>query len=629
MRGWRWRIGNEMASRGVVMNMPVRSVAIGTVPSVLALCIVAGVVPASGSDQRRGTAPLLPVGTSELRGRVLEFQDGAPVPGARVVLVGYAAGAGGRGAAYSPMYAASGSNGSFEFVGLPAGEYALTASAPGYSSGSYLAVRPEAQVELFPLAAGEKKSDLDIRLRRYGSISGLVRDSDGTPAAGVRITLFQSRYQAGRVQLSARRETSITDDRGLFKVEDLPAGVYLAAVVVTGVSRFVRTSNAPMGFGRLDSPGRWMLQPSRFAIAGQNGTSRAYRTTFFPNVTEASSAQQIKLAAGESRTGIDFQMRATTAFEVAGTLTSQSGPMSGVELRLMLRDAVSFSTDVGIEAAITQTDDQGRFMFLGVTPGNYSLRGVSSPRPGESGDTLWTDSVVSVPEGDLRGLSRTMHRGGKISGRIRFVTEGSTPAPSALSAIAIVPLPLDPTSITRMALPRVAADGTFASSGLPDGQYFVDVNAPVSGWALQSITAGKIDLLREPITITGGNDWPDVAIAFSDRTSSISGTVTTGLGPLAPNADVVVIPADDEGWRKGLFPPRRCRRIPATSTGTFLLDDIPAGTYWLIAVKGLTSEGWQSPSILQSVLPDATRVTVRSGDKASVRLKVVSFDPGK
>src|SRR5262245_42703363 len=152
-------------------------------------------------------------GSGFISGHVVDAVCGKPIPEATVLLNGRLTGvmAGGRGAAPAPL---TGSQGRFVSSALTPGLYSTQVQKPGNSPAPFGTIE---------LADAERVLDWKLKLAKYASISGTLRDETGEPAVGVDISLFRRAVQNGRQswQFSGRARS---DDRGAFRFSGLNAG---------------------------------------------------------------------------------------------------------------------------------------------------------------------------------------------------------------------------------------------------------------------------------------------------------------------------------------------------------------------------------------------------------------------
>jgi hypothetical protein len=61
----------------------------------------------------------------------------------------------------------------------------------------------------------------------------------------------------------------------------------------------------------------------------------------------------------------------------------------------------------------------------------------------------------------------------------------------------------------------------------------------------------------------------------------------------------------------------------AAANGSFTIDGLAPGDYWVTAVDRLESSDWQTPDVLDSLVQGATRVTVEEGQIATISLRLL------
>ena len=203
---------------------------------------------------------------------------------------------------------------------------------------------------------------------------------------------------------------------------------------------------------------------------------------------------------------------------------------------------------------------------------------------------------VTVGDNDVTGLNVALRAGARVSGRVQFEGTKPPPPPEQLLRTNVSLLSNEPRSFAvPLPIVRVDAEGRFTSGGFTAGRYQVNGNVPPlqigpmgvpgtpSGWTFKSATLNGKNLADEPLEIDG-DDISGVVVTFTDRTSSLGGTVTDATGKPDTTAEVVIFPADNQGWRQGLPNTRRIRIGRVTQTGSYEFGNVPAGDYHVAAI---------------------------------------------
>jgi hypothetical protein len=611
--------------------------------------------------------PPIPKGTNVLFGRILEIGTGQPVGGAVVTLIGYFE-ASGRPAerlpqswmsplASTPRSVLTTSDGYFFFRELPAGRYSISAEAFGYVFDTY-------PLRIVEVTNRTTPTEVSLRIWKAGAIAGTVVDEQGEPVVGVPVTAFLSVTSSTGPLLREGVSTIETDDRGVYRIAQLPPGRYVVAVLSSSLSLPAPLAAAidDTASNRAESSALTsaLLRGGMYPIAsaeGQrlsdfvlrrpgppphptpDGTLLTYGTTFYPSAFSPADATVITLGSGEARTGIDIGLRFTPTVEISGVVTGPNGPMNGlmVELvpptgatttvsRLEPRGGLLFSTiePVGLPRAVT--DASGAFRFLAVPPGSYVLQAafvVQAPPDGSSADiSLRAVQPLTVGERGIAGLIVTLTTGARVSGRVEF--KGAIESPLADGRRLAVGLrPVEVFSGVWRSLPgRVAPGGMFTTAGDAPGRYIVFTSDP-PGWTLESVSRGGQLVPDDVIDLTTA-DVTDLVLTFSRTPTRLFGTIADANGAPDVNADLVVFPADTALWRGGVFPNRRVRVMRATSAGTFEVSGLAPGEYYVAAVSAGSMTDWQDPSFLERITPAATKVILGAGEEKTVALKTVT-----
>ena len=585
--------------------------------------------------------------------------------------------------------------GRFMFRELGSGLYTIRANSPGYSPGTVGQNRPIGAGQPVVLEReDERRGGLVIKMWRNGVLSGRVVDELGEPLIGMQVRVLRRTIVNGRIRLSQFNSFPTTDDRGTYRVSVAPAdyvvGLLSVATTLPASATDAYYQGMTAGGGPETVLNEYSMSGAPFPSASgfrigqliyqteggrggsgtlpppdQDGRVVAYSSVFYPTASTPSEATVVKLASGEERTGLDFQLKLRRTLKVSGAVTGPDGPVKNVGVKLLPAGAADeFSTPFGNEAAVTASDASGGFTFLGVPPGTYTLQVVRVPRtlaprspssfttveiaggggmsmgfsssslttgpalPLPADPTLWGGMQVTVGEADVANLSVVLKPGAKINGRIVFEGSG-TPPPADLvqrTSLQISPVATMPSQVTS-AQKRVEGDGRFSTVGYPPGRYTFSASIPTAPqqstgtspvWRFKSASLEGRNL-DEGFEIQS-SDIAGLVVTFTDRSTEISGMVADLKSQPDTGALVVVMPADSQAWRESITPSRRVRSVRTTTTGSYSLKDLPPGEYFIAAVSDASVDNWQEPKTLELISRVATRITLGEGGTVSQRL---------
>jgi hypothetical protein len=527
-------------------------------------------------------------------------------------------------------------DGDFLVRDLEPGRYALTALAFGYEDDAFLA-------NVVDVTTTDRPARVILHLWKHAAISGRVVGDFGEPIGGVPVTALERVGVGGSLVLRQTYVQALTDDRGVYRLPNLRLGSYIIGVLSStttlpaslvpeidagaadrAVAAALRRTLLPSGSLIISTAdglraGNGMLQVTPMAPPAPDGRLQVYPTTFFPGVSTMSEASPVVVGSGEERDGVDLALRAIPAVTVSGIVTGPDGPMSKIAIRLLPPNAADLTASDPAGVATAITDGNGAFRFLGVAPGQYTLKAAFVPydeRATEASPALYALVPLAVGDRGIDDLTVTMRPGASVSGRIEIArAAGSTDPDPARVRVHLRPIGA---SSWRPSEGVIAADWTFRTGGEPPGRYVVNISAP-AGWTLQSLTVrgqsnadGVIDL--------GTDELSGLIFTLSDRPSRLTGTVADASGREG-FVDVVVFPADTSFWREGIFQSRRGWRVRASSAGAFELDGLMLGDYYAAAVDARLTSRWQDPEFLERLIAGAERFTLRAGQDTRIELK--------
>jgi hypothetical protein len=593
-----------------------------------------------------------PTGTALIVGRVVDGDTRQPVAAAAVVLRG----PGGRQSKLTD------DAGRFVFSQLLAGEVTLIAERRGYIDGELGARRPQGEGQPLALSDGQRVVDLEIPIWRHAVITGTVVDEAGEPLVNARVHVLRADYVAGRRRfLALPGDRDQTDDRGVFRVSQLPPGGYVVGVLTTSA---VAPRSAIESRGSLRSPlGEQMsfagaptsrpgvsiaqgldadlVRALRDTIVASGDASAVYPSTFFPAARSVTRADLIPLAAGEEHAGVTIQLAPEPASRVSGRLIGPDGPAGGVAVRLL---PVETAIEPAVPPATTVSDASGRFTLVGVPAGDYRLAVLRIPRierqpatsairtgagtstmmimttPEVSPDpTWWAERPVSVGDADVADLEVALTTGQRIRGRVEF--EGEPPARPPGVSVSIESVDGarlgEDASDSRLTTQR---DGTFTSPEFPPARVLVRASA-AGEWHVKSITAAGRDVSMTPMAL-GGSTPPEVVVVMTKTPSRLTGQVRSAGALDGSTASVYVFPVDRSRWVDFGTRPRDLQSTRVGRNAGFAVVGLPAGDYFVAAIADDIGARWRMRDLLEQLALAATRVTIAEGEQRVVDVQI-------
>jgi carboxypeptidase family protein len=478
----------------------------------------------------------------------------------------------------------SGADGRFEFRGLTAGTFHVSASKNDYAPPTVEDGVLPADSRDVRIAGDETRDDVDLHLARLGAISGQVVDEAGEPVYGATVHLLRLRYESGRRRLApANSAPRLTNDLGRYRLYGITPGQYVVTASVSG---------------------------------GRSADVPGYAPSYYPGTANPAGAQFVSLAFAQNLDGVDIAMARTRTARVAGKVIGGDGqPKNPGSLTLLSSVRAASPVSVSIGARL---NSDGTFEFPNVAPGQYVIRadrGRSQPWiEGEFG-TL----PVVVEGADVTDLVVQTSAGSSITGRLTFDARDASKLPSP-SAFELRPLAVDgDVAPQSVATANIHEDFTFEMSGV-NGPRRLQVTRAPQGWAQEEIVVRGIDVSDRPLPF-GRRDQSlsGVEVRITDRVSALKGALVDGDGHATAGATAIVFATDRSRWYQLS---RFVGKAVSDADGAFTVAGLPFGSYYVTALTRLPVGGdeWQDPAFLDTLIPRATTVTVSEGDTRAVRL---------
>jgi len=613
-----------------------------------------------------GQAGAPPPAIGIIVGRVVDAGTGDPVAEAEVTVATRTPAPPGSNPLVAPagLRLLTGPDGRFVVRDLPAGNVQLSARAPGYLNGNHGQTRPGSAPSPVQITNENRVVAATLRLWKHAVIAGVVTDERNEPAIGINVRAMARTYRNGQARLTAAGAAR-TDDRGLYRIARLPPGDYVVVVLQTqttmpaaamddavqsvlggqGISAAAMelaaagmTGSPASGIGVRVGDQLVNSQSGGLAVLSGDGRMAAYVTQYHPASATPAEAAVLTLASGEERGGIDIRMPLVPTVKISGSIVGPDGPLGGVPVRLV--SVADADGDLFSDVARSMTAANGAFQMYGVPEGQYIvkvLRPARQPLPaslasnpqlaafmaGRGGGpaspsdslTLYAEVPVSVDR-DVTDLAITLSTGATVSGRVDFV--GTAPVPPVTGISVVLTASSGDTVPTRPA--PVGEDGRFTTPGTASGKYFISAAGRTPGWFLKSARVNGIDALDQPFELTT-EDIGNVVVTFTDRQTTVSGTVTGASGAPAAGT-VVVFPAAYREWIARGMVTRLMRNIRTPPEGTFSIGGLPARDYLIVAIVDEQVPDVQNPAVYEALARAATPLTLADGETRTVSIRL-------
>ncbi len=552
------------------------------------VCLLVGVIDARG--QFRGQFPRSSDQDREgrergvIQGTVLAADGESPLAKATVSLQK----SGSRGGD-SERTARSDDRGQYEFTDLEAGKYLLSVMRNGFLPQNYgqkriQAFRGQRGGTPLTLGNGQVLNGIDFKLIRGGVVEGRVADQDYEPLSRVIVTMsgYQT-VQGERTLVPVARAQ--TDDRGQFRLFDIPPGSYFLSATQGGFRLFG-------GRGR-----------------GRRGQS--FPPTYYPGVPSPEQATRIEVSAGGEVGGFHLTLIESHTYSVSGRVLAEEGsPAQSVRIMTVNRSSPG---QVSLRGGAT-TDLQGTFKVAGLLPGRYRL----IARRGRGQEPQIASAAVEVIDRDIQGLTLALGSGASITGRI--VSENEEPALN-WRRVSVVTRPAEGGGRGRRfggGGRPIEEDFSFRISNLPGGLYRLSVNLPPGNHYVESIRAQGQDIIDRLIEMNDHDQLSGVEVRVSPHGSRISGVVQSEEdGKAIDGATVLVFSADPQ--QRGSFS-RFTRTTQTDQTGRYSLEGLPPAEYLVCALAEHEPGRESEPEYLSFLEGDSTSIDLSAGEMSSKTL---------
>ncbi len=459
-------------------------------------------------------------------------------------------------------------DGAFRLDGLQSIPYSIAATVPGYTP------QPRETAAPPQYRAGDS---VTIVMIKGGVITGTVTGTNGQPVVAIGVSARLVRDRNGPRRMPVPTREGVTDDRGVYRIYGLPAGVYI--VVADGANDHSRSGINPFS-GEVP--------------------------TYAPSSTRDTAAE-ITVRSGEEMSNIDIRYRGERGRTISGTIAESSSAENGF---VAVLEAVSIGQQWN---AAPQPDGRG-FLFDGIEDGDYYLTIMSYLKDGDR--ALSESKLVNVRGADVSGLEFTIQPLAYITGRIVVedtkaveCTEKTAP-PFTEMSVSVWHKDTEAARnrgqfVWNLGVPVTPdAQGNFRLRQLAPSQYYFQSRVAGKTTYLKSITFGSprpSDVTRVWTNVKSGDRLSGLTVTLAQGAASFSGKLALAEGETTPEKlFVFLVPVEAERADE----PLRFYGAGVSNEGKVALNNLAPGRYWVL-MQPMVEE---TPSPLVKVrLPDATR----------------------
>jgi hypothetical protein len=515
-----------------------------------------------------------------LQGQVVDGVTGRPLAGVEIGLDGID---------WEPAAepATPDAQGRFVFHGLAAGQYILFASRPDFGRIFFDEVPDSGVTQTVHIKPEQTVKTVLFRVMSRSAVSGTVRDEFSDPVEYSNVILYRAAWIDGRVRLQPG-ERSTTDDRGRYRISNVPPGGYFVCASPGGTNNGggnVAPSAGPVDFASRAEP-------------------RFYIQTCLPNAS-GSPFTPLQLSAGR-QTEINLTLRSASASSLRGRLLNLP-PGVSTGIRLVPEDAFHDA-----QPLFSGTAAEGKFMFRGVLPGRYRLEADFNWQPPNSPLTHLVARVpVEIGGTNLEGVDVPLEPPAVID----VVFRGAEPAKAEAQTIEI-----GLRSSSESSWAQRESKGPLRFASLFAGSYWLFTRTTKTT-CVQSAKLGEQDALRSAVTVKWGTT-AQLDVTLSKDCGEIQGRVVSD-GIAQPNAKVLILIS---GSAKE---PGNMLTDHTDDEGEFSLNGLAPGRYLLWAWREDAGGSSVGPASLGSVEGQATSVLVTKGEAVKIDVALLQQEKPK
>ncbi len=479
-------------------------------------------------------------------------------------------------------------DGKFTLRDVEPGTYTLSAERVGW-------VVARGQSPTVTVQAGQATSDVKLKLRRTGAVSGRILDADGDPVSGVNVLVSSTRANRNA---PAANGYAVTNDRGEYRIFNLEPDGYRVSATYTPPSR---------------NDGVRMQRPAN-ADAAAGG--EAHPTVYYPATIDARQAAVVTVEPGAELNGFDLQLVRVHGVRVRGRVTMPSTGGPPPLLQMVVLSPIGQRDASGQGHSLVIRDPNGEFEFSGVMPGAYRLQVEAAGINGQQ--QMSGRRTLEVGASDLEGIEIAPGQPAELKGRVT-APEGRKLPPGLMVMLGS----REVGDRQGGGLAQVGVDGAFTMPQVAPGEYDVLIGSTTKSEDdsyVHAIRIGDTDALADGLHVGEGPlALLDIVLKANGGTAEC--VVKDDKGEPVPDASILVAPDTPRHRQAALF--GDCR---TQADGTCKVLGIAPGEYHVYAFPAGTEIDHRDPDALKPFEKHGEAVKFAEGERKSVNLKIARIE---
>jgi hypothetical protein len=465
----------------------------------------------------------------------------------------------------------TGADGSFLISGLSAGKYTIVSEKTGFMPSTFDQNTPQTVTLGGDLA-------LTFHLVPWTAIAGLITDTNHEALVGATVQLLQARIVDGRLSLTVVDQVP-TNDLGEYRIYAVPPGKYYVAA-------FYRDGTSALGL-------------RRHADAGgteSSGMSDDYSPTYYPGAADPTGAVFLSTKPGQTRAGVDIQMRLVQAVTVRGSVGNAP---AGAAVRVAIEPADP--QRLGARQSASLDGGGSQFLLRSIPPGEYMI----TARAGSGRDVSFARKSLLVADSPVRDVGLWLQPAPSVKGVV--TSEGGGNIPDGLH-VAFT----GTDSNVRLDFP-LPANGRIDIANLPPGRYRVNTSTTSGAVNLRSLSISRQKLPSDTLDVESPIESLEVVV--TSAAGRLEGVVTDSSGNAVTKGLAVAT--------TGSLEDRRISVASVGDDGKFVFRALLPGEYRVIDFSDIESPGDLTPEALNRTDRDGQKVTLDDKDKKSLSVTEV------